>query len=213
MHRDDLDKMLALVEKVRQHGDWEDLAEYLSLHGRGIRKPALAVLDRFVVQAKHWPFARRLELALWCLEILGNHRMAAALRGLVCAAIREWPRHEAETARMHLWLGELNVEGLSPDGRVAHFRRALELDPDCDDARKHLSMIGVDHVHDNQHTLPGFYRNSPEADLLDLAEAEALWGGREHSIAGAWCLQEIGEYRARAEEWLRRASDRLESRR
>lgn len=200
MPNDDLNKMIAKGEEARSRSGWELLADYLSLHGRGVRKPALVKLNQFVVLAAEWPFDERLQLTLWLLHDLGMGNYAAPLFWKIIApTCREWLTHEPENAQAHFWSAKLHLGNVEAD-----YRRVLELDPACDEARGALCSMLTSDVWFNQHHLPDYYINDPGVDLLDLAEAEAVWTGHGESKTAVYWLKEIADYRAYAEAWMRR---------
>ena len=198
MFEDDLDKMIAMSEVARLRPNWGGLADYLSLRGRGLRKPALVTLGTFVIEAATWSFDDRLELTLWVLEDLKLENNPDPLSGRILKpTIQEWSVRDAETPKAHFWLGNLGFRPVE-----MHYRRALELDPDYEDARGSLCNCLLGDVWFNQHHLPDYYIKSPTMDLLDIAEAEALWVGRENTPMAAFWLKEIASYRSLAEAWL-----------
>lgn len=197
MFNDDLDKMIAMSAEAKRRPNWQLLAEYLLLRGRGIRKPALAVLIKFVDDAALWTFEDRLNLCRWILEDLQLTTIPTPLlRKIVEPTCREWSICEPNNPRVHLSLGKLGFG-------IENYKRALSLDPDCAEARGHICLGMIEHVWFNQHHLPDHYIGNPAADLLDLAEAEQTWRGREIGEWADYCLKDIGEYRMNAESWLR----------
>ena len=196
---DDLDKMIAMSEEARSRLGWDLLADYMSLQGRGLRKPALEVLDKFVEVAAESPFEDRLTLALWMLAGLDTNKVAAPLSWkIIQPTCREWLTREPENPQAHLWFANLNLGDVE-----AHYRKVLELDPGCDEARGSLCNILTGDIWFNQHHLPDYYIKSPLADLLDLAEAEAIWIGHDTSKTAVYWLNEIAQYRLNAEAWLK----------
>ncbi|WP_155913859.1 hypothetical protein [Asticcacaulis sp. AC466] len=197
MQNNDLDKMIAMSAVASGKPGWQGLADYLALQGRGVRKRALAELTEFVQAAATWSFDRRLDLCLWLLESLSPYSMPSPLlETIVHPTCREWGEREPDTVIAHLWLGRLGLG-------VEHYERALYLDPACAEARGCLCEAMIEPVWFNQHHLPDYYINSPAADLLDLAEAEAMWVGREIGSVATQCLKDIHEYRENAQAWLR----------
>jgi len=191
--------MIAMSEVARLRPSWGGLADYLSLRGRGLRKPALAVLGTFVSEAATWSFDGRLELSLWVLGDLRLENNPAPLsRTLIRPTVREWSVRNPENPKAHFWLGQL---GLGPAEK--HYRKALALDPDYEEARGQLCNVLLHDVWFNQHHLPDNYIREPAADLLAIADAEALWKGRADSPTAVFWLGEITAYRSQAEAWLR----------
>jgi len=197
MFNADLDKMIAMSAEAKCRPNWQLMAEYLSLRGQGIRKPALKALAKFVDEAAIWQFEDRLELSLWILKGLNLSVVPSPLLSKVIhPTCREWSQINPLNAEAHLWLGKLGFG-------VENYERAIALDPDCAEARGRKCLAMIDHVWFNQHHLPDSYLGNPSTDLLDLAEAEAIWRGRVTESWAEHCLNDIKEYRLNAEEWLR----------
>lgn len=194
----DLDRMLAFSAEARKHPGWARLADYLSLHGQGVRKRALVTLSSFIEDAMGWPLKARLDLSLWILETLRLSSIPAPLfTSIVLPTCEDWIQEEPENAEAHLWLGKLN-----PSIARQEFTLALALAPENDEARGRLCQSLIDHIDFNQHHLPHFYINDPKLDLIDLSTAEALWIGREQSKWAKFCLNDIRGLRKCAEMWL-----------
>ena len=199
MYRDTQDRMLALAERARTEPLWQEFHEYLSLHGRGIRKTALKHLDRFVASAVDWPFEDRRRFCLCLFDHLHTGEIAAPLNWkVVMPTFSEWPLQEPENAEAFMYLGLTQGEH-----STENLQRALELDPGCQPARARLCQYLMADAEFNQHHLPDSYFNDPASDLLDLAEAEALCAGYEDTAWGRQCLEDIRMCRANAENWLR----------
>ncbi len=205
MYHDTQDRRLALAERAAAEPLWQDFREYLSLQGRGIRKAALKHLDRFVAQAAGWPFEDRHRFTVCVLDHLHSDEIAAPLNWkVITPTLIEWPVREPENAEAFMYLG-LNHGPHAEDNLL----RALELDPGCQPARARLCNYLMDDADFNQHHLPDYYINDPAADLLDLAEAEAMCKGYEDTAWGRRAMEEIRMYRANAEAWLREHPARL----
>ena len=199
MFKDDLDKLLTLAESARTEPEWCGFADYLETHGRGLRKPALKALNQFLDLACNWAFSERQRFSVWLLTSLHAGAIVAPLRErLLVPTLREWNERSPNEAGLHLWLGLLGC-----DEPMAHFQKALEIDPGCEPAREKLAWWIKTDVDHNQHHLPAYYINDPSIDLLDLAEAESLCAGYESSGWGKIVLDDIREQRALAEAWLR----------
>jgi hypothetical protein len=184
---------------------WASFARYCELRGRGVRPAALAALETFLAEAVSWPFEARLEFLRWFVDRAyrgaGDAPPAVAPEPLVARLIgptaREWVTERPDLAEAQLAAGLLAL-----DDRVARYREALRLDPDCDHARLRLVEGALGDIDYNQHHMPDFYIHDPRIDLRDLGEVQA-WA--KQSSDGDWkaaVLAEIEEKRAVAQAWL-----------
>jgi hypothetical protein len=105
--------------------------------------------------------------------------------------LAEWLKVEPTCAEPHRWLGG-----------YGHLKRAIELDPADDIARRRFISCILASVDYATHELPHGYIGDPGADLAVLLEAEAALPGlssedeRRHSAA------EIAEQRRLIEDYL-----------
>ena len=199
----DYDRLIAIAEVAETRPAWRGYAKYCGLRGQGLRPAAMAALDAFINDSDNWPFEARLEFIQWVLTEGRAFGDNAALipqplhARLAVPTVVEWSARSPNDARAHLWLGLLGL-----DAPLDHLKRALELDPTCEMARKTLFEWSLDDVDYNQHHMPDFYIHDPRPDLVDLDLIEGIVRG---STAISWVderMAEINALRTIALEWL-----------
>lgn len=65
----DFDQALTLAQQMHDP-DWASYTGYLTLRGKGFRKPALQLLNDFIAQAQAWTFAEQWRFTVFLLERL-----------------------------------------------------------------------------------------------------------------------------------------------
>lgn len=116
-----------------------------------------------------------------CQSILAPHPLRTRV---IAPTLSEWIEAEPENAEPHRWIGGQD-----------HWRRAIELDPDDQIARRKLVasiLNGVDYA---THEMPTGYLGSPLDDWQALAEAEVLLKGLANENIRQALLSELVDIR------------------
>ena len=169
--------LLAAGDAAAENSQWAEFAAFCHLRAKGLRKPALRKVEVFVAQALCWSFTDRTRFIAWLMPQLGTFGGSNSpllphplLAQFVLPTLLEWKLVEPERVELWVWHGSL----VSGDESVVCFKGALEIDPDCQQARRALASFAINDVEYNQHHLPDYYVGDPEADLQSLAYALRL---------------------------------------
>jgi hypothetical protein len=188
-----------VAAEASQSPQWADYATYCAEHERGLRRQAFKILDRFIAQMERAPFAERRRFVSWLLHRAdlrdGSHMLVPhPLRTRVIEpTLGEWLRVEPTSSEPHRWLGGYD-----------HLKRAVELDPSDEIARRRFISCILGSVDYATHSLPYGYHGEPDGDLSVLAEAEAALSGLSSDDDRIRAAAEIGEQRRLIEDYLHR---------
>lgn len=180
----DLDALALIAGASDMSPAWGDFADYCRLRAGGRRQDALTRLDRFIAAMQARDFEDRRVFVCWVTAAKGlvdkGLLIPQPLRTrLVVPTVMEWRDREPDDA-----------DACYLEGRYCHpptfgnesapldcFRRAIELAPDHQAARRAIIDWVLGAVEDAQHELPHGYLGSPEEDIADLEEALRLLSG------------------------------------
>ena len=178
---------------------WSDYADFCIEYERGLRAEAFTILERFITSMERASFGERRRFVSWLSQQAdgrkGRHMLIPHplhVR-LVEPTLLEWTLLEPLCSEPHLWLGGYD-----------HVKRAFELDPDDQLARKKLIIAVLSRVDFNAHELPRGYLGDIEKDLAALSEAEELLKGMSNEDDRQSLAVDIAEQRRWIEEYLKR---------
>ncbi len=174
--------------------------EYCRLKAKGLRRPGLDALDRFVSEVEGWETSRQRQLAHWvarvstrftaptefCPHPLAEHLMA------VC---RQWGE-DTPDPRPFCCIGILH-------GDTSAFREALRRDPRQDYARKQLLQQHVYQLEWATDQLPHFFYGIPEEILADSVEGVSLAKGFVNVKLHAALVDQFHTMRRQTVDWVR----------
>ncbi|MBI5775214.1 MAG: hypothetical protein HZA89_15935 [Verrucomicrobia bacterium] len=168
--QDYFESLRELAADTNKFPEWSDYFAYCELLERGLRKEALAKLNRFVSSMLATSFEERRRFVSWLHHRVWNTGWLNAFiphpldTRLAAPTLREWIEREPNAAEPHCWLGTME-----------HLRRSVTLDPLSEVASTRFIRCilgGIDYA---THELPaGYLGDDPFEDLADLATAEKL---------------------------------------
>jgi hypothetical protein len=179
--------------------EWADYAAYCTQHERGLRRQAFAILDQFIGQMERASFVERKRFVSWLLNRAdprkGSHMLVPQplLKRVIEPTLAEWLQVEPASSEPHLWLGGYE-----------HLKRAIELDPTDEIARRNFIGCILGHVDYSTHELPSCYLGDPNADEADLNEAEAALSAVNCDDYRRRVAVEIAEQRRSINDYLQR---------
>lgn len=207
----DFDQALTLAQQMHDP-DWASYTGYLTLRGKGFRKPALQLLNDFIAQAQAWTFAEQWRFTVFLLERLEGFwthdiplpqpLVAQLLRPALQEALTTFP----EDPRPPYWLA---MEGIFAwqAAKIDHqreiwFKESLSRDRTFQPARLALVNNILSSVEWHQHELPWGYLGVPEEDLQALAEAQSLLRDAESTSLSRQLALESDALAATASQYL-----------
>lgn len=179
--------------------EWADYAAYCTEHERGLRHRAFAILDGFISRMECASFAERRKFASWLLHRAdlcdGSHILVPypLRKRVIESTLAEWLQVDPASSEPYRWLGGYD-----------HLKRAIELDPSDEVARRKFIEYILGSVDYATHELPCGYLGEPRTDLEVLAEAEAALRELSSEEDRRSAAAEIGKHRALIEDYLHR---------
>jgi len=179
--------------------DWGDYAAFCAEYERGRRPQAFNSLERFMGTIERAPFAARRRFVSWLLHRADgregqNMLVPFPLRlRVVEPTLLEWIEVEPGCSEPHRWLGGYE-----------HLKRALELAPEDELARRKLVALILAKVGMSTHELPIGYLGVAHKELEALSEAERLIKNLSNDDYRIQFAAKIAEQRVLIEEYLRR---------
>ena len=178
--------------------EWTEYALFCREYEEGLRPQAFKTLERFICTMERCPFKERRCFASWLLSRVdgrdGRHMLVPQplhVR-LIEPTLLEWTLVEPKCAEPHRWLSGFE-----------HLKRAVELEPNDEIARRRLLAIILGKVGMSTHELPRGYIGSVQEDLAALREAEELLTGfSDHEDRDRFAA-DIAEERERIHKYLR----------
>ncbi len=212
--------MTAIAAEAAREPSWRSYAECCQLQGQRRSKQAREAAERFLRDARSWPFNERKRFSMWLLdrtgwvmERCGRSRYAVGGQSLICPrevidtitlpTLIEWSNDEPNNPDPHFWLG-LYAPFRANETPAISLRKAVRLDPNHGPARAALVGHILDAVSYAQHELPSGYVGKPADDLINLNEAEALLTEAVEPHVRALLVARISALRVAAENWTGR---------
>jgi len=179
----DFDQALQLAQ-VLQEPEWTDYTHYLTLRGKGLRKPALKKLNEFMRDAQTWAFTDRWHFtssllhALRCFQTrsipLPQPLVKQVLRPTLLEARNAFPKDPHPP----YWLAMEGIYSWSSDQafnqQEVWLKEAIARDPTFQAPRLTLVNNILSSVAWHQHELPWGYLGVPAEDLQALYEVKSL---------------------------------------
>jgi hypothetical protein len=201
--REDYFKTLKdVAAEARAVPEWADYAAFCEEYERGLRSKAFVTLERFISSLECAPFAERQRFVGWLSRhadqrdgrhILIPHPLHIRI---VEPTLLEWTLVEPRCSEPHLWLGGYD-----------HVRRAFELEPDNQLARRKLIILVWGRVDFQAYELPVAHLGNVDKDLVILSEVEELLKGLSNEEDRLSLAADLSADRRLIEEHLRKRPD------
>lgn len=215
--KSDFDAAVELGEQF-QDGDWADYGNYLVLRGKGLRKPALKQLDKFIDIARNWSFEKRWHFTEFLLEHLqgfytrNNPLPEPLVRNIIRPTLQEATEKYVNDPRPPYWQA---MEGIfrwtatsEANDRENLLKTAIARDPSCQAARLTFVNNILSGIGWHQHELPWGYLGLPAEDLQALQEAKEILKESEASSFVHQLELELEAMAATAQQYLSYESSR-----
>ena len=187
-----------VAAEASKSAEWADYAAFCLEYESGLRQKALTTLERFVATLACAPFPERRRFVSWLMRKAdgksGQHMLVPQPLhiGVIKPTLLEWTEVEPCCSEPHRWLGGYE-----------HLKRAVELQPDDELARRKLVIAILGRVTMATHELPVGYLGTPHDDLAALREVEALLQALPSEEERRQHAELIAAQRASIEEYLR----------
>ncbi|MFA6113530.1 MAG: hypothetical protein WC729_06045 [Sphingomonas sp.] len=205
----DLDALAAIADAPDTKDVSSAFADYCRLRASGRRREALEQLDRFIVSTEEGHFDHRRAFVRWVTAPNGlvDSRLLTpqpVIARIIVPTVDEWRDREPDDAEAYFLKGRYGDWTVSENepGPLDWFRRAIELAPDHQGARRAFIDWVVGHVENAQHELPLGYLGSPEGDLAEVEEALRLLDGVEQPHWRVGVGAKLTHLRDTTEAWV-----------
>ena len=193
--------LLAVAESISAEPRWQEFFDYCTLREKGLRKQALASIERLISQSSEWPSSDRRRFANWIyqthLSFPNVHQLIVTPlnQRLLIPTLESWITDEPENATPRRWLAFAT-------GDHSHFSDALSRDPRDDISRYRLVCRHLGDVDYQCHHLPDYFIGEPiEAlGLLDAALDLGLGFGDQRIMPTL--ADEFADLRSRIKDWI-----------
>jgi hypothetical protein len=188
-----------VATEARAVPEWADYADFCQEYERGLRREAFAILERFMSSFERVPFAERQRFVSWLSRRAdrrkGRHMLIPhPLQVRIFEpTLLEWTMVEPHCAEPHLWLGGYE-----------HVKRAFELEPDNQLARRKLIILIWARVEFCAYESPVAYLGNINKDLATLSEVEELLKGLSNEEDRLRLATDLAEDRRLIEKHLRK---------
>lgn len=179
--------------------EWADYAAFCEEYERGLRRKAFTILERFMSYLERASFAERRRFVSWLSRRAdrreGRNRLIPhplQVR-VVEPTLIEWTVVEPHCSEPHLWLGGYD-----------HVKRAFELEPDSQLARRKLIILVWARVDFESYELG--HLGNIDKDLAILSEVEELLDGLSNEEDRLSLAADLAEDRRLIKEHLRKQS-------
>ena len=165
--------LISVADSISGEPEWSDFAAYCRLRERGLRKDALASIDRFMKLALSWPVPERRRFVTWLYDTQQSvpqvHQLV--IQPLRCRfalpTLEAWSLSEPSNSVVWRLLGTATAN-------TEHFGTALDLDPADNYSRFQIILRLLQNVSHQCHHLPDYFIGEPVEALQDLATAQAM---------------------------------------
>ena len=168
--------LLAVADSISAEPLWCAFADYCTLREKGLRKQALASIERLINQSADWSAYERRRFVNWIYEthlrFPDVHQLIVTPlnQRLLIPALATWIEDDPANAIPRRWLGFAT-------GDHAHFADALSRDPKDDVSRYRLVCRKLGDVDFQCHHLPVYFIDDPTDALKLLDDARDLSAG------------------------------------
>ena len=188
-----------VAAEARTVPEWADYAAFCEEYERGLRGKAYTILERFMSHLERAPFPERRRFVSW---LSGRSDRREGRQRLIPHPLQvrvveptliEWTIVEPHCSEPHLWLGGYD-----------HVKRAFELEPDSQLARRKLIILVWSRVDFEAYGLG--YLGNIDRDLATLSEVEELLAGLSNEEDRLSLAADLAEDRRLIKEHLRKQS-------
>lgn len=202
-----------------------DFGAYCRDRERGLRKSAFDHLDRFIKEAKQWPFGTRKGFVDWLCSCLAafsdSDGYGLAPKPLVTEIIEptlgEWMTREVHDSTPCRWAG-MFFSGVaygalraglvnSTNAAKEHLHEAIRRNSGDRVARVRLIELIIGDIEFNCHHLPEYYLGDPNDDLLQLNEGRELLASVTPQAEHERLRGEIEHVAMLVSDWIRCKSE------
>ena len=196
-----------LIKVFSSNSNYAKFVEFVKQREKGLRKPSLSTLSKFIREFKDRPFLeRKAFVALFCetslkmgddFYLFSPHPL---LQEIVLPTTIEWTQVEPNCALGYRWAGK---HALDWQKKEEFFRKALDLDLSDDYSRsKLINIILGDPEHSVHHLNESIYLGNPKEDLTSLEEAKVQIKQLTNHKSVEYWTKEVNELESMILDWM-----------
>ncbi len=193
---------LTVAKEADKTPAWKDYARYCHLREQGLRRQAFASLDLFIADALHWDFDRQKAFVLWlcsrmdAVEDADYGPFPSPLRArLFLPFFTEWLRREPANDEAHA----LRAQYL---GEHSLYRRALEINPRNQRARRALAAACIGDIWNATHHLPHYFIGDEQEIKAVADDARDHIDHIDQADSRAVLLKELAREQQLLDDWI-----------
>jgi hypothetical protein len=193
---------LTVAEEADKTPAWKNYARYCHLREQGLRRQAFASLDLFIAEALHWDFEGQKAFLLWLcgrmdtVEDADRGPFPSPLRTrLFLPFVTEWLRREPANDDAHA----LRAQYL---GEPLFYRRALEINPRNQRARRDLAAACIGEIWNATHHLPHYFIGDEQEIKAVAEEARDHIAYLDQADLRAVLLKDLAHEEQLLDDWI-----------
>ena len=162
--------LLTVGKAAAENKKWHKFAQYCFDREKGLRKDAFGNLSEFLKNTESWTEEEKIDFVVFLFPFFETVQDAdyAAFpqplgEKLIKPTLEKWCLIEKNDSKPFRWYGKYY-------GNIEHVNKALEINPQDDEARQILLKWGTYHLYYSVHHLPEGYIGNLKEDLALIDE-------------------------------------------
>ena len=198
-NKENFEGLQQLAAQMRTTPGCEKFADYCDQRSRGLRKPALKILDEFLQVFDSWNEADR---RIWADSLMRLHLNHAEVHQLIAHPLEikliftfeSWAKAVTTEASPRRWLGVLT-------NQPEHFKAALESEPGDEYSLWRLADAHIGDAEYACHHIPDYFIGEISEAEESLRQAGAVIAPIVNTTRGKLATTEISELRDKIQAW------------
>ena len=161
--------LLTIGKSAVENKEWIEFAQYCFDREKGLRKQALGHLNNFLKNTESWTEEEKIKFVTFLLPFFETDSYTSfpqpLSEKLIKPTLEEWCLKETTDSRPFRWYGKF-YSGWE------HLNRALEINPQDEQARQFLLKGGINDLWYSVHHLPEGYIGDYKEDLILIDELQ-----------------------------------------
>ena len=198
--------LLTVGKSAAENKEWIKFAQYCFDREKGLRKQAFEHLNDFLESTESWTEEEKIKFVIFLLPFFEADSYASfpqpLSEKLIKPTLEKWRLKETADSRPFRWSGRFyhNFE---------HLNKALEINPQDDQARQFLLELGINSLWYSVHHLPEGYIGDVKEDLVFIDELQDHINKLPDAKLQEFWINELGKYAELARNYYKKISGSL----